>query len=155
MRVSLVQLRKHHPLFLSLSFESCKEIINKLPLIVLENTQLLYKEGEYISSAYIIIMGKIIVHTKVLGTIGVASIGDVVGEECLNKNIKYTDRKESAYSSGLTFLLELTQSSWTQLKNIFTGIDAKLDLRKLTRLIENWSSKKLGWKQHKKRTNNR
>ena len=137
MRVSLVQLRKHHPLFLSLSFESCKEIINKLPLIVLENTQLLYKEGEYISSAYIIIMGKIIVHTKVFGTIGVASIGDVVGEECLNKNIKYADRKESAYSSGLTFLLELTQSSWTQLKNIFTGIDAKLDLRKLTRLIEN------------------
>ena len=54
MRVSLFQLKKHHPLFLSLGFEAWKEMISRMPLIILDDTQLLYKEGEFINSAYIL-----------------------------------------------------------------------------------------------------
>jgi hypothetical protein len=81
MRVSLLQLKKHHSLFLNLSFDTCKEIITHAPLIVLEDSQLLYKEGELISSAYILITGKIIMHSKKLGAIGLVIIGDMIGEE--------------------------------------------------------------------------
>lgn len=137
MRVSLLQLKKHHSLFLNLSFDTCKEIITHAPLIVLEDSQLLYKEGELISSAYILITGKIIMHSKKLGAIGLVKIGDTIGEECLIINYKGKERLESAYSSGLTFVLELTQDIWDRLKNILYHLTARKDLHKLMRTIEN------------------
>ena len=81
MRVSLFQLKKHHSLFLKLGIETCKEMISHMPLIILDDTQLLYKEGEYVNSAYIVILGKIIMHTTKLGVIGLITIGEFVGEE--------------------------------------------------------------------------
>ena len=66
-----------------MSVNACKEIINSMPLIILEDSQLLYKEGEYINSAYILIMGKIVMHSKNLGAIGLVIIGEVIGEEWL------------------------------------------------------------------------
>lgn len=92
MRVSLLNLKKHHSLFLNLSFNACKEIVTNMPLIVLEDSQLLYKEDELLTSAYIIILGKIVMHSKKLGmwlsfqnshlgAIGLLKIGDVIGEE--------------------------------------------------------------------------
>ena len=92
-----------------------------------------------------------IVHTKKLGAIGLVTIGDIIGEEALNKSIKYKDRKETTYSSGLSFVLELTPDIWTQLKNVLLAINAKLDYRKLSRLIESSVSKKQSWKQIRKR----
>ena len=136
MRVSLLQLKKHHQLFLNLGFDTCKEMITQMPLIILEDSQLLYKEGEDIASAYIVVLGKLILHSKKLGAIGLVKIGDMIGEESLIKNSKIKERQESAYSSGLTFVLELSQEFWDKLKNILYCLDARSDYYKLSRVIE-------------------
>jgi len=64
------------------------------------------------------VLGKIIMHSKNFGAIGLVKIGDSMGEECLNQKLKVKKRQESAYSSGLSFVLELTQEFWEKLKNI-------------------------------------
>jgi hypothetical protein len=150
-RVSLLQLKKHHQLFLNLSFDSCKEIISNTPLIILEDSQLLYKEGDMISSAYIVITGLIVMHSKKLGAIGLVKIGDMIGEEWLINTYKGKERVESAYSSGLTFVLELTQENWDRLKNILYHLTAGKDIHKLMRIIENWHVKKKSWRQFRKK----
>lgn len=151
MRVSLLQLKKHHQLFLNLGFDTCKEMITQMPLIILEDSQLLYKEGEDVASAYIVVLGKLILHNKKLGAIGLVKIGDMIGEEWLIKNSKIKERQESAYSSGLTFVLELTQEFWDKLRNILYCLDARSDYHKLMRVIETCNVKKKSWRQFKKR----
>jgi CRP-like cAMP-binding protein len=112
-------------------------MITQMPMIVLEDSQLLYKEGEMISSAYIVVMGKIIMHSKKLGAIGLVKIGDIVGEECLIKSSKAKERQESVYANGRTFVLEMTQDLWDRFKNIFYHLNARSDYHKLLRTIEN------------------
>ena len=50
MRCSLLNIKKHHPLFLNLGTDTCKEMLSQMPLIILEDSQLLYKEGEELTN---------------------------------------------------------------------------------------------------------
>ncbi|CAI2368114.1 unnamed protein product [Moneuplotes crassus] len=151
MHVSLLNLKKHHSLFLNLSTDMCNEMILQMPLLVLKDSELLYKEGEPINAAYIVVMGKVIMHSKKLGAIGLVKVGDVIGEECLVHNSKIKTRLENAYSSGETYVLECIPDFWDKLKNILLNLNQRSDFAKLARVVELCFVKKKSWRQYRKK----
>ena len=45
----------------------------------------MYKEGDNYISFYLVVFGKIILHNKDLGALGIVKMGEFVGEEILEK----------------------------------------------------------------------
>ena len=82
-------------------------------------------------------MGKVIMHSKKLGAIGLVQTGDIIGEECLINKSKISKRLENAYSSGETYALELHPELWDKLKNILFHMGQRSDFYKLSRIIDN------------------
>ena len=86
-----------------------------------------------------VILGKVIMHSSKLGTIGLITIGDIIEEEWLIKNWKVKEREENAYASTLTFVLELTPDFWIKLKDIFNIIDSKIDYHRSKDRTNTWT----------------
>jgi hypothetical protein len=53
-----------------------------------------------------VVFGKIILHCKDLGALGMVRMGEFVGEEILEKCGSNRKRTESSYSEGDSYLLE-------------------------------------------------
>ena len=87
-------------------------------------------------------LGKVIIHSSKLETIGLITIGNIIWEEWLMKNWKVKEREENAYALSLAFVLELTPDFWIKLKDILNIIDSKIDYHILLRMIESCQVKK-------------
>lgn len=75
-----------HPVFNKLSFYGLREILLMqmgTRLIKLRENQLLYRQGDKNDSIYIVIFGKLVLHHRTLGAIGVVGMGQTIGEESL------------------------------------------------------------------------
>lgn len=97
-------------------------------MIKLGPEELLFKEQDTSLSFYLVILGKIILHSKSLGAIGIAKMGDFVGEDIIYEKLSIQNlRTESAYSEGDTFLLEFQLDDWRKLKDIFMLMGLKKD----------------------------
>lgn len=77
------ELRHWHPLFQSLTFQGSRAIFQRSSIVRLRSTQLLFREGMPELVVYIILCGRMLVHTADLGLLGVAGTGDSLGEESL------------------------------------------------------------------------
>ena len=97
-------------------------------------------------------MGKLVLHSQRLGTIGVVKIGDSLGEEALLEP-KVVNRKESAYAESETYVLEVTRERWKDLKQVLIHLGHKKDFMLLeSRLRKNFQQKK-SWRQYKSKMN--
>ena len=83
MGVSVVHLMKFHDFFAKISSQAVKMMLKNWCLIKLSQDQLLYKEADTPLGFYIVLFGKIVMHSKSLGAIGVSTVGDFIGEELL------------------------------------------------------------------------
>lgn len=81
--VSVVNLMKYHNFFAKISSQSVRLMLKNWHLIKLSQDQLLYKENDTPLGFYIVLFGKVVMHSKNLGAIGMAAVGDFVGEEML------------------------------------------------------------------------
>eukprot|EP00347_Sterkiella_histriomuscorum_P021290 403334523 len=179
--VSVVNLMKYHSFFYKISVQAVKQMLRTFPLIKLSQEQLLYKEGDTQLSFYLIIFGKVLLHSKDLGAIGLLRMGDFIGEEILFDNqsrhlplyknqirsqSQLSDdsqsigglqmqnlRCESAYSEGDTYLIECLIDEWKKLKDLLSLIGLKKDYLNIeSHLKKGWQQKKV-WRQYKsKRT---
>jgi hypothetical protein len=81
--VSSLELMRLHPVFNRLSSNSVKDFLSSCKLIKLRENQLLYRQDDPSDSVYIILFGKLILHNRSLGAIGVVGLGQTLGEEAL------------------------------------------------------------------------
>ena len=81
--VSVGNLMKYHNFFGKISSQAVRLLLKNWYLIKLSQDQLLYKEHDTPLGFYIVLFGKIVMHSKSLGAIGMATIGDFIGEELL------------------------------------------------------------------------
>jgi len=81
--VSVVNLMKYHHFFGKISSQSVRMLLKNWYLIKLSQDQLLYKENDTPLGFYIVLFGKIVMHSKNLGAIGMVTMGDVIGEELI------------------------------------------------------------------------
>lgn len=81
--VSVVNLMKYHDFFAKISSQAVKLMLKNWHLIKLSQDQLLYKENDTPLGFYIVLFGKVVLHSKSLGAIGMGAVGDFVGEELL------------------------------------------------------------------------
>lgn len=70
-------------------------------------------------------------HSKDLGALGILRMGDFIGEDIVfdkkDKNPLNNVRKESAYSEGDTFMLEISLDDWKSLRDILSLMGLKKD----------------------------
>lgn len=72
-------------------------VLKSLYLIKLNQDQLLYKENDSPLGFYIVLFGKIVMHSKNLGAIGVVTMGEIIGEELIfEKSLDTKNTKISA-----------------------------------------------------------
>ena len=134
---------KYHDFFAKISSQAVRLMLKNWYLIKLSQDQLLYKEGDTPLGFYMVLFGKIVMHSKNLGAIGVSTVGDFIGEELLfeakgNNITAHAEkvqhlRQETAYSEGDTYLLECYFDEWRKLKDVLI----LMKLRKDFLLIEN------------------
>ena len=89
---------KYHDFFCKISSQAVKLMLKNWHLIKLSQDQLLYKEQDTPLGFYMVIFGKIVMHSKTLGAIGMVSCGDFIGEELLFE--KSSDLKNSYHLSS-------------------------------------------------------
>ena len=111
--VNPFELMKNHPFFHLISNNALREMLNLFPMVKLKDNQLLYKEGDPTHTAFIILFGKLVIHSKELGAIGMVKMGDMVGEEFLFET-KRQKRHENVYAEDVCYLLEVSRESYTK-----------------------------------------
>ena len=99
---------------------------------------------------YIVIFGKIILHSKQLGALGVVQIGDFIGEELLQEKGN-NNRQESAYSEGDSYLLEWQMDDWKKIKDIFSIMGLRKDFMILENHMKKCANQKKVWRSYKSR----
>lgn len=113
-----------------------------------------------------VIFGKVVMHSKTLGAIGMVSCGDFIGEELLfekSSDLKNTYhlsshaekpqhlRTETAYSEGDTYLLECYFDEWPKLKDMLIMMKLRNDYILTDKHLKHCYQKKKSWRQIKSR----
>lgn len=154
---------KYHNFFSKISSQAVRFMLKNWFLIKLSQDQLLFKENDTPLGFYVVLFGKIVMHSKSLGAIGVATIGDVIGEEMLFERQggegkgKYSDvadkakylRTETAYSEGDTYLLECYFDEWPKLKDVLILMKLRKDYLLIDNHIKKCYYQKKAWRQIK------
>lgn len=95
-------------------------------------------------SFYLVVFGKIVIHSKSLGAIGMVTMGEFVGEELMFEKTDNNLRYESAYSEGDSYLFECTFEDWRKFKDMLTLLGLKKDFMNIeNQLKKGYSSKKV------------
>lgn len=141
---------KYNEFFAKFSTPGLKHIIKSLYLVKLGEEQLLYKEVDSQFSFFIVLFGKIILHTKDLGAIGLVKMGDFIGQDILF-DYKSKARTESAYSEGDTYLLECEFGEWKKLRDVLTLMGLKKDFLTMDNHMKKCYQQIKTWRTHKKR----
>jgi len=81
-RLDAEKLIPLHPLFKKLSLLTVKELLVYCVLLRIKKGHTIYREGDSSNdTSYIILYGKILLHSAKLGAIGAVTTGDSLGEE--------------------------------------------------------------------------
>ena len=122
---------------------------------------MLYKESDTPLGFYIVLFGKIVMHSKSLGAIGMVGIGDFIGEEILFEKTsdgKYIApngektsslRQDTAYSEGDTYLLECYFDEWRKMKDVLILMKLRKDFLLIENHIKKCYYQKRAWRQIK------
>ena len=86
---------KYHSFFCKISSQAVKLMMKNWALIKLSQDQLLYKENDTPLGFYIVLFGKIVMHSRALGAIGIVTIGDFIGEELVFDKAADTKKGQS------------------------------------------------------------
>lgn len=76
-----------HPVLNHLSFHGVRDFLKHCNLVKLRPNQLLYRQDEAFDSVYLVVFGKLVLHHKTLGALGVVGMGQTLGEETLVERI--------------------------------------------------------------------
>ncbi|CDW80526.1 UNKNOWN [Stylonychia lemnae] len=132
--------------------------LDKKRVVEVSIEQLLFKEGDTQLSFYFVLFGKIILHSKELGAIGLIKMGEFVGEDILFDTQKPVSmltvqnlRCESAYSEGDTYLIEMTISEWKKYKDVIVLMGLKKDFLNIDNVLKKGFQQKKVWRQYKSR----
>ena len=79
----LTNIRKHHPLFMKLTFRGAKIILKQGNILRLDPLQILFKDGSMDTTLFIMLYGKVVLRTIDDGIVGVVGIGESIGEETI------------------------------------------------------------------------
>jgi hypothetical protein len=119
----------------------------------------LFKENDTPLGFYIVLFGKVVMHSKNLGAIGMAAVGDFVGEELLfetrgNDFTRYAEkvqhlRQETAYSEGDTYLLECYFDEWIKLKDVLILMKLRKDYLLIDKHLQKCYYQKKAWRSIK------
>lgn len=81
--VASVELMRLHPVFNKLSFYGVQNFLQECSLVKLRPNQLLYRQDDLEDSVYLVLFGKLVLHHRTLGALGVVGIGQTLGEESI------------------------------------------------------------------------
>ncbi len=152
---------KYHHFFGKISSQAVKLMMKNWHLIKLNQDQLLYKEHDTPLGFYLVIFGKLVMHSKSLGAIGMCSSGDFIGEEliferppeaksiaALAEKPKYF-RTETAYSEGDTYLLECYFDDWPKLRDMLVLMKLRKDYLLIDNHLKRCYYQKRAWRAMK------
>lgn len=124
---------RFHPFFNSISIKATKDILGICTLVKLLHGKLLYKEGDKSSSVYIILLGKVVIHTNEQGALGVLTMKNTVGEETQFSRV--SEKLDSAYSEGACWLLEYDPREFHSLQKRMVDSGHRGDMLKFSRMV--------------------
>ena len=104
------------------------------------------------NTGFIVVMGKLVLHSKRLGTIGVVKMGDSLGEEALLE-ARACNRKESAYAESETYVFEVSRERWKELKQVLIHLGQRKDFILVENLLRKNFTQKKSWRQYKSKMN--
>jgi hypothetical protein len=108
-----------------------------------------------------VIFGKLVMHSKTLGAIGMCSAGDFIGEELIFERPPETKslsaiaekpkyfRTETAYSEGDTYLLECYFDDWPKLRDILVLMKLRKDFLLIDNHLKKCYYQKRAWRAMK------
>lgn len=138
------RLRPHHALLRQLAPVSVRYLFENFGSIIrAKPEQYIYVENEPSTSAFIILVGRLILSTKKVGVFSTIYTGQTVGEDAiLEGNQK---RKETVQAVEETFLLEVPREEWKKnLREVKDG-KVKVDLFTVKNVMKkNWVVKRGG-----------
>ena len=166
-----MELLRFHPVLSRFSYEGLRDLLYYTNLIVLPKDKVLYSEGQLDPHrcVYLVVSGQLVLHQKDLGAYALISIQQTLGEEALsrfqswvygiNGDEKPTSRKlekakiiqhskrEEAYSTEDTYLLELFEAQLKRLKDYYLNVKNKKDWLILENLFKHNFEQKRTWIQ--------
>jgi len=132
--VNPVELMRFHPVLNKLAIGTVKLLLEDAKLVKMNPNTLLFGHNEPNTNWYFILFGTLVLHHEDLGALGVLSIEHTVGEESI---IKGEQKKlDACYSQKETYLLELKQEKWQELKEILYATGQRAEFLKLDRLLQ-------------------
>jgi hypothetical protein len=90
--VGSVELMRLHPVFNKLSYYGVRDFLSVTSLVKLRANQPLYRQADPDDSVYLVIFGKLVLHHRTLGALGVVGMGQTLGEETLIEKTRGTGR---------------------------------------------------------------
>lgn len=151
-QVGSVELMRFHPFFNKLSYYAVKDFLASCKLVKLRANQLLYRQEDPSNAVYIIMFGKIIVHHRVLGALGVLGMINTVGEETLVEQ-RSTKKKDAAYAQSECYLLEFdAKKDWARIKELLIKTGNRQDYILIDGLIKHNYYQKKNWRLYKQRS---
>jgi len=124
--VGSIELMRFHPFFNKLSYYAVKDFLQSCNLIKLRLNQLLYRQADQNLCVYIILFGKLVLHHRSWGGLGVLSMGNCVGEETMIER-NNSRKKDAVYAASESYLLEFDQKEWPIIKNLLFATGNKSD----------------------------
>lgn len=157
--VSMIELMRLHPVLNKMSFYGVRDLIKNCHLVKLRPNQLLYRQDETFDSVYIVIFGKLVLHHKTLGALGVIGMGQTLGEETLVERVlnpkpnnkTQANKKDAVYSQCESYLLEFGEPDFKRIRDLILRGGSKSDYFHLTRLLTHNYSQKAVWRGYKQR----
>lgn len=73
--VASLELMRLHPIFNRLSFYGVRDFLGECKLVKLRANQLLYRQDDVEETTYIVVFGKVVLHHRDLGALGVVGMG--------------------------------------------------------------------------------
>ncbi|CDW89131.1 UNKNOWN [Stylonychia lemnae] len=149
--IGSVELMRFHPFFNKLSYYAVKDFVSGCKVVKLRPNQLLYRQDDISTVIYVIMFGKIILHHRILGALGVLGMSNTVGEETMIEH-KLSKKKDAAYAQSECYLLEFDQKDWSRIKDILISTGNKSDYILIDSLIKQNYQQKKNWRQYKQRS---
>jgi hypothetical protein len=164
--VGSVELMRLHPVFNKLSYYGVRDFLSVTSLVKLRANQPLYRQADPDDSVYLVIFGKLVLHHKTLGALGVVGMGQTLGEETLIEKTRGTGRyptqpylcqkREAVFAQTESYLLHFGEKEWRRLRDIFfrgrTGASSKADYNHLDRLLQSNYDQKMTWRSYKQKS---
>ena len=113
-----------------------------------------------------VIFGKLVLHHKTLGALGVVGMGQTIGEETLIEKSRCTGRnptqpylcqkKEAVFAQTESYLLHFGEIEWRRLRDLYflgrTGASSKADFYHFDRLLQSNYDQKMTWRSYKQKS---